>query len=149
MSSGYWGSQFLLWPLRGASSSICFLSCSLWPNKTFILENVKEKEEKASIKTGELKPVFERAMCLLSCTGVGASRVTWDDNTGVFVPPLHGFVSSICDGEEVGRPLVQLTALVLFDGVPAVNVHGTVRVNGHHHLPDVGVDPPLFKPTKI
>lgn len=44
------------------------------------------------------------------------------------------------------RPLVQLAALVLLHGVPAVDVHGAVRVDGHHHLPDVAVDPALFKP---
>lgn len=46
----------------------------------------------------------------------------------------------------MGGSLVQLAALVLLNGVPAVNVHGAVRVDGHHHLPDVGVDPPLLKP---
>lgn len=46
----------------------------------------------------------------------------------------------------MGRPLVQLAALVLLDGVAAVDVHGTVRIDGHHHLADVAVDPPLLKP---
>lgn len=74
------------------------------------------------------------------------SCVTWDDDTGVFVPPLHGFVSGVGDGEEVWWPLVQLAALVLLHGVPAVDVHGAVGVDGHHHLPDVAVDPGLLKP---
>lgn len=46
----------------------------------------------------------------------------------------------------MGRPLVQLPALVLLDGVAAIDVHGTVRIDGHHHLSDVAVDPPLLKP---
>lgn len=44
------------------------------------------------------------------------------------------------------RPLVQLPAFVKLYGVTAVDVHGTVRVDGHHHLPDVAVDSPLLKP---
>lgn len=44
------------------------------------------------------------------------------------------------------RPLVQLAALVLLHGVAAIDVHGAVGVDGHHHLPDVAVDPPLLKP---
>ena len=44
------------------------------------------------------------------------------------------------------RPLIQLPAFVELDGVAAVDVHGTVRVDGHHHLPDVGVDSSLLKP---
>lgn len=90
----------------------------------------------------------QTSLCFVShhAGGGGASRVTWDDNTSVFVPPLHGFVSSVSDGKEVGRPLVQLPALVLLDGVTAVDVHGTVRIDGHHHLSDVAVDPPLLKP---
>lgn len=78
--------------------------------------------------------------------GGGASWATWDDNTSVFVPPLHGLISSVSDGEEVGRPLVQLAALVLLYGVAAVDVHGAIRIDGHHHLADVAVNPPLLKP---
>lgn len=44
------------------------------------------------------------------------------------------------------RPLVQLAALVLLHSVPAVDVHGAVGVDGHHHLTDVAVDPGLLKP---
>lgn len=84
--------------------------------------------------------------CVSSGSCRGASRVTWDDNASVFVPPLHGFISSISNGKEVGRPLVQLTPLVLLYGVAAVDVHGTVGINRHNHLSDVSVDPPFLKP---
>lgn len=72
--------------------------------------------------------------------------LTWDDNTGVLVPPLHGFVGCVCDGKQVGWAFVQLPALVLLDRIAAIDVHGTVRVDWHHHLPNVAVDASLFKP---
>lgn len=121
------------------STFVFTLPHSSWANKTFILENFTE-----NLKEKDREHLL--ILWPLSFLPGGASPVTWDDDTGVFVPPLHGFVSSVGDGEEVGRTLVQLAALVPLDGVAAVDVHGTVRVNGHHHLSDVRVDPPLLKP---
>lgn len=45
------------------------------------------------------------------------------------------------------RALIQLSALVLLHHVPSVDVHGTVRVHGYHHLTNVAVDATLFEPT--
>lgn len=161
-----WGSHFPLWPLSGASSSLH--SPSLWPHETLVLDKVTVKclssfsaelrrqniwvIRRQCVKSTAQKE-FQQMLCrykgvfCLVCAG-GASCDTWDDNASVFVPPLHGFVSSISNGKQVWRPLVELTALVLFYDVPAVYVHGTVRVDRHHHLADVGVDPPLLKPEE-
>ncbi|TNN39330.1 hypothetical protein EYF80_050500 [Liparis tanakae] len=50
-------------------------------------------------------------------------------------------------GEQVGRVLVQLAAAVRVHAVLAVDVHLPVRVDGDHHLPDVGVDAALLEPV--
>lgn len=104
------------------------------------------EEEKVSVSAYSTFSPFQFSLQHLPLSGF--SSVTWDHDTSVFVPPLHGFVSSVSYGEEVRRPLIQLAALVLLDGVAAVDVHGTIRIHRHHHLSDVGVDPPLLKPER-
>lgn len=73
-------------------------------------------------------------------------RNTWDDDAGVFGPPLHGLVSGVGHGVQVRRVFVQLPAAVRVDGVFAVDFHLSVGVDGHDHFPDVGVDPALLEP---
>lgn len=75
-------------------------------------------------------------------------RQTWNDDAGVFCTPLHGLIGSVWHGVQVRRVLVQLPASVSSDGLFAVDVHLSVRVNGDHHLSDVGVDTALFKPIQ-
>lgn len=48
----------------------------------------------------------------------------------------------------MGRPLVELPALVLLDHVPPVDVQVLVRVHGNHHFSNKGVDPSFFKPGR-
>lgn len=47
----------------------------------------------------------------------------------------------------MGRPLVELPALVLFDRVPPVDVQVLVRIHGNNHLPNKGVNPALLEPV--
>lgn len=75
-------------------------------------------------------------------------RQTWNDDAGIFCAPLHGLIGSVWHGVQVRGVLVQLPASVGSDGLFAVDVHLPIRVNGDHHLSDVGVDAALFEPTQ-
>ena len=61
--------------------------------------------------------------------------------------PPHCFVCCIRYSEDMWWPLIDLPTLVLVYIILSVDVHGTVGVDGHHHLPDVRVDLTLLKPT--
>ncbi|TNN65346.1 hypothetical protein EYF80_024501 [Liparis tanakae] len=67
-----------------------------------------------------------------------ASRTQLDLSSMFFTLREGGgdMTGGVGDGEQVGRPLVQLAALILLHHVAPVDVHGAVRVDGHDHLPD-------------
>lgn len=75
-------------------------------------------------------------------------QLTWYHNAGVFGSPLHRLVSSISNGEEVRRPLVQLPSFVLLNRIPPIDVQVFVRIHGNNYLPNKCVNPAFFKPIQ-
>lgn len=73
---------------------------------------------------------------------------TRNDDAGVLGAALHGLVSGVGQGKEVGWALVELAAAIAFHRRRAVEVQHSVRVHRHHHLPNVGVDATLQEPAR-